>query len=59
PESAPGVQHQMLDPVQTWSSREDFDWMAKRLVGMFEANFRTLAPFVDQQVLDAQPGRVQ
>lgn len=59
PESAPGVQSQMLDPIQTWSSRENFDRMAKRLVRMFEANFRTLAPFVDQQVLDAQPGRIQ
>lgn len=59
PESAPGVQSQMLDPIQTWSSRENFDRMAKRLVGMFEANFRVLAPFVDQQVLDAQPGRIQ
>ncbi len=59
PSSAPGVDSKMLDPVQTWSSREDFDRMAKRLVGMFEANFRTLALSVDQQVLDAQPGRIR
>jgi phosphoenolpyruvate carboxykinase (ATP) len=57
PASVPGVDSQMLDPIQTWASREEFERMAERLVGMFEANFRTLAPFVDQQVLDAQPRR--
>ena len=59
PASAPGVDARMLDPVQTWSSRDDFDQMAKRLVGMFETNFRALAFVVDQQVLDAQPGGVR
>jgi phosphoenolpyruvate carboxykinase (ATP) len=49
----------MLDPVQTWSSREDFYRMADRLVGMFETNFRTLALSVDRQVLDARPGRIR
>jgi phosphoenolpyruvate carboxykinase (ATP) len=58
PTSAPGVDSKMLDPVQTWSSREDFNQMAKRLIGMFEANFSRFVPFVDQQVLDAQPGVV-
>jgi phosphoenolpyruvate carboxykinase (ATP) len=33
--------------------------MAKRLIGMFEANFSRFAPVVDQQVLDAQPGVVR
>jgi len=57
PASATGVDPKMLDPVQTWSSPEDFDRMAKTLTGMFEANFRRMAPFVDQETLDAEPGR--
>ncbi|PWB90447.1 phosphoenolpyruvate carboxykinase (ATP) [Methylocystis sp. MitZ-2018] len=59
PTSALGVDSKMLDPVQTWSSREDFNHMAKRLIGMFEANFSRFASVVDQQVLDAQPGAVR
>ena len=59
PASAPGFDPRMLDPVQTWSSREDFYRMADRLVGMFETNFRTLALSVDRQVLDARPGRIR
>lgn len=59
PASAPGVDSRILDPVQTWSSREDFERMADRLVGMFETNFRTLALVVDQQALDARPGRIR
>ncbi|MBM3562124.1 MAG: phosphoenolpyruvate carboxykinase [Alphaproteobacteria bacterium] len=59
PACAPGVDSKMLDPIQTWASREDFDQTAKRLVRMFEANFRALALVVDQQVLDAQPGRIR
>ncbi|MFO1124726.1 MAG: phosphoenolpyruvate carboxykinase [Methylocystis sp.] len=59
PACAPGVDSKMLDPIQTWSSPEAFDQTAKRLVRMFEANFRALELVVDQQVLDAQPGRIR
>ncbi|MGE4173282.1 MAG: phosphoenolpyruvate carboxykinase [Methylocystis sp.] len=59
PASAPGVDSMMLDPVQTWSSSEEFDRMATRLIGMFEENFRRMAPLVDRQGLDAHPGRVR
>ena len=48
----------ILDPVETWTSKEDFAATAKKLVKMFRENFVKFEPHVDSKIMDAQPGRV-
>lgn len=52
---APGVDGDLLDPVRTWASKEDFAETAKKLVEMFHKNFAAFEPHVDRAVLEAQP----
>ena len=40
PTSAPGVEPDLLNPIKTWASKEDYEATAKKLVDMFRANFR-------------------
>ncbi|MBI1868007.1 MAG: phosphoenolpyruvate carboxykinase (ATP), partial [Methylocystis sp.] len=55
PQSAPGIDSDLLDPVKTWASKEEFAATANKLVGMFRKNFVKFEPFVDREVLEAQP----
>ncbi|MBI1867539.1 MAG: phosphoenolpyruvate carboxykinase [Methylocystis sp.] len=56
PQSAPGIESDLLDPIKTWASKEEFAETAKKLVGMFRKNFVKFEPFVDRAVMGAQPG---
>jgi phosphoenolpyruvate carboxykinase (ATP) len=56
PQSAPGVEPHLLDPVKTWASKEDFAETTRKLVGMFRQNFAKFERHVDRQVIEAQPG---
>jgi phosphoenolpyruvate carboxykinase (ATP) len=58
PRSAPGIESDLLDPAKTWASKGDFAETAARLVDMFRENFVTFEPFVDREVIDAQPRHV-
>ncbi|MCQ4189997.1 phosphoenolpyruvate carboxykinase [Methylocystis suflitae] len=53
PTSAPGVEPDLLSPIKTWASKEDYEATAKKLVDMFRANFVTFEPHVDTDVKDA------
>jgi phosphoenolpyruvate carboxykinase (ATP) len=53
PTSAPGVEPDLLNPIRTWASKEDYEATAKKLVGMFRANFVKFEPHVDTDVKDA------
>ncbi len=55
PRSAPGIEPDLLEPAKTWGSKKDFAATARRLVDMFRENFVTFAPFVDRDVMKAQP----
>lgn len=55
PNSAPGVESDLLDPLKTWASKEGFALTAERLANMFRENFTTFEPFVDRSVRDAGP----
>jgi phosphoenolpyruvate carboxykinase (ATP) len=55
PLSVPGVEREILDPARTWTSGDDYEATAKRLVDMFRENFVKFEPFVDDAVLGAQP----
>jgi phosphoenolpyruvate carboxykinase (ATP) len=52
------VEPDILDPVETWDSKEDFAATAKKLVTMFRENFVKFEAHVDSKVLEAQPRRV-
>jgi phosphoenolpyruvate carboxykinase (ATP) len=53
PSSAPGVESDLLNPIKTWASKEDYEATAKKLVEMFRANFVKFEPHVDTDVKDA------
>ena len=55
PGSVPGVEPHILYPVKTWSDKAAFAETAKRLVGMFDDNFKRFAQHVDADVRAAAP----
>ncbi len=58
PLEAPGAPSEILNPVETWTSPEEFAAAAAKLVEMFRANFVKFAGEVDAEVVDAQPAAV-
>ncbi len=50
PRSCPGVPSQVLDPRSTWTNRAAYDEAARRLAGMFAANFTQYIGQVDPEV---------
>ena len=50
PVAVPGVDAALLDPRQTWANGAEYDAQARKLVGMFAANFGQYLPFIDAEV---------
>ena len=44
-----------LNPIDTWSNKDDFDIQAKKLVGMFVENFKRFQNEVDDDIVNAGP----
>jgi phosphoenolpyruvate carboxykinase (ATP) len=55
PVSAPGVDAKILNPRDTWADRAAYDAQAKKLVKMFQENFRKFEAHVGPDVLQAAP----
>jgi phosphoenolpyruvate carboxykinase (ATP) len=55
PTSVPGVEPHILYPVKTWASKAEFAETARKLVGMFQANFEKFEQHVDADVRAAAP----
>ncbi len=55
PTSVPGVEPHILYPVRTWQNKAEFAETAKRLVSMFQENFKRFADHVDADVRAAEP----
>ena len=55
PTSVPGVEPHILYPVKTWSDKAEFAATAKRLVDMFNENFKRFEEHVDADVRAAAP----
>ena len=53
--SCPGVPNELLIPENTWSDKGEFKRNAKKLAGLFVANFEKYAEGVTPQVRDAGP----
>ena len=49
PTSLPGVEPHILDPVNTWPDKAEFDKTARALVGMFQKNFAKFEAQVDAE----------
>jgi phosphoenolpyruvate carboxykinase (ATP) len=56
PVSVPGVAERLLNPRETWTSANDYDAQAARLVAMFQKNFAQYVPFIDADVKAAAIG---
>jgi phosphoenolpyruvate carboxykinase (ATP) len=55
PTSVPGVEPHILYPVKTWQDKAAFGQTAKRLVDMFNENFKRFESHVDADVRAAAP----
>jgi len=55
PVAVPGVDSAILNPRETWADKDEYDAMAKKLVGLFIDNFDKFADHVDQGVKEAAP----
>ncbi|MDX2307748.1 MAG: phosphoenolpyruvate carboxykinase [Hyphomicrobium sp.] len=58
PVAVPGLDGKVLDPRATWADPALYDETARKLVGMFEANFGKYESQVDAEVRNARPGAV-
>ncbi len=57
PESVPGVPAELLQPRRTWSDAAAYDEQARKLAGMFTANFENFATDASAEVRSAGPRR--
>jgi phosphoenolpyruvate carboxykinase (ATP) len=55
PTSVPGVEPHILYPVKTWQNKAEFAETAKRLIDMFNENFKRFESHVDSDVRSAAP----
>lgn len=55
PVEVPGVETQVLSPVETWTNKTAFAETATRLVTMFRENFKRFENHVDADVRAAEP----
>ena len=51
----PGVEPHILYPVKTWQNKAQFADTAKKLIGMFEENFKRFEADVGDDVRAAAP----
>jgi phosphoenolpyruvate carboxykinase (ATP) len=55
PGSVPGVEPHILTPFKTWADKADYVATAKRLLGLFDENFKRFEAHVDGEVRAAAP----
>jgi len=55
PETAPGVDSNILDPRETWANKHDYDATAAKLVDLFNENFAQFADYVEEGVRQSAP----
>ena len=53
PTSVQGVEPDLLNPIKTWKDHAEFEASARKLVAMFQENFRAFEGNVDSDVMAA------
>jgi phosphoenolpyruvate carboxykinase (ATP) len=59
PTSCPNVPAEVLNPRNTWSSKENYDAKANELAEAFNKNFQKFSDKAEKEILDAAPKAVQ
>lgn len=55
PESCPQVPSELLNPINTWKSRNEYNRQAHRLVRLFHANMKKFEGEMPEEILNAGP----
>lgn len=55
PQTVPEVPSEVLNPRNTWDSKEDYDKKAKELATMFRKNFQKYADQASREIIEAGP----
>jgi phosphoenolpyruvate carboxykinase (ATP) len=55
PTSCPGVDPKVLDPINTWESKEEYKATVTKLAKGFKKNFERYAKETGQEVINAGP----
>ncbi|WP_297762739.1 phosphoenolpyruvate carboxykinase (ATP) [uncultured Muriicola sp.] len=55
PQSCPGVPAEVLIPKNTWDDKGKYDEVKKKLVGLFNTNFKKFEANVNKEIVDAGP----
>ena len=55
PTSCPNVPTEVLIPKNTWADKDKFDEEKKKLIGLFNENFKKFEAGVNQEIIDAGP----
>ena len=55
PVQCPGVPDEVLDPIQTWKNKQDYEAQARQLAGLFAGNFKQYEGLVSEEVIQAGP----
>lgn len=59
PKSCPNVPAEILNPRNTWKSKEEYDAKANELAVAFNKNFEKFAAKAEKEILDAAPKAMQ
>ena len=55
PLSCPGVPAEVLLPKNTWDDKEKFEETKRKLISLFNDNFKKFEAGVNQEIIDAGP----
>lgn len=55
PESCPGVDPHILNPIDTWQNKEEYNTIVKMLAGNFKKNFEKYADKASEEIKSACP----
>jgi phosphoenolpyruvate carboxykinase (ATP) len=59
PKTCPNVPAEILNPRNTWKSKEEYDAKANELAAAFNKNFEKFAAKSEKEILDAAPKVMQ